>query len=180
MGWNWNLVFLAFSGLPLSIATKGFWLHLQLWEWLLNSILVLGVSMIQKRKIWENVNHQAMREDVKGMKLKKNVKYEKVCWDPTQNQISIDRYILDKERRERKERENRDSSSAKNRDSRDRKENREKDRDRDKSRKQEKSRRDETSEERRIRKEKKRKEEKKSRSEGYLGKWSHRVINLVC
>ena len=116
-----------------------------------------------------------MREDVKGMKLKKSAKYEKVCWDPTRNQILIDRYILDKERRERKERENRDSGSAKNRDSRDRKENREKDRDRDKSRKQEKSRRDETSEERRIRKEKKRKEEKKSRSEGYLGKWSHCV-----
>ena len=88
------------------------------------------------------------------------------------NWIFTDRFILDKERRERKERENRDSGSAKNRDSRGPKENREKDRDRDKSRKHEKSRRDETSEERRIRKEKKRKDEKKSRSEGYLGKLS--------
>ena len=95
------------------------------------------------------------------------------------NQISTDRFILDKERRERKERENRDSGSAKNRDSRGHKENREKDRDRDKFRKHEKSRRDETSEERRIRKEKKRKDEKKSRSEGYLGKLSGQRVGVL-
>ena len=58
--------------------------------------------MIQKRKIWENVSHQAMLEDVKGMRLKKSAKYEKVGW----NRIRNPRTITGRSRTSRLERKN--------------------------------------------------------------------------